>query len=126
MSDIVEKDKGGRPTVYGDKIIEKAKHYIKHYNEFNDVMPSVAGLSVVLGVARSTVYKWCEEEGKEKFSDIIRKLEAEQERKLLNMGLSGDFNSTITKLCLTKHGYSDKVDTTVKDVTPKIIKDDIE
>ncbi|WP_415843310.1 terminase small subunit [Xenorhabdus thuongxuanensis] len=28
--------------------------------------------------------------------------------KLINKGLTGDFNSTIAKMMLTKHGYSDK------------------
>jgi hypothetical protein len=30
-----------------------------------------------------------------------------QERELLNNGLSGDFNYSITKMMLSKHGYSD-------------------
>jgi len=44
----------------------------------------------------------------QEFSDILKELDADQEIKLLNSGLTGDFNSTITKLILTKHGYSDK------------------
>ena len=30
-----------------------------------------------------------------------------QETKLLDNGLDGTFNSAITKLCLSKHGYTD-------------------
>jgi hypothetical protein len=33
-----------------------------------------------------------------------------QESKLLNEGLKGNFNATITKLILTKHGYSDRIE----------------
>jgi len=36
---------------------------------------------------------------------------------LLSGGLSGSMNSTITKLVLSKHGYSDKVDQTVDHTT---------
>ncbi|MDF7480882.1 DNA-packaging protein, partial [Proteus mirabilis] len=31
-----------------------------------------------------------------------------QEMKLINSGLAGDFNATITKLMLANHGYSEK------------------
>jgi len=39
-----------------------------------------------------------------------------QERKLICNGLMGDFNPAITKMMLTKHGYSDKMET---DITTK-------
>ena len=35
-----------------------------------------------------------------------------QERKLLSNGLTNEFNASITKLLLTKHGYTDKVENT--------------
>ena len=44
------------------------------------------------------------------FSNIFEKLMSEQEKVLVNKGLTGDYNSTIAKLILTKHGYSDKQD----------------
>ena len=58
------------------------------------------------------MYKW-EAENKE-FSDILADIKAKQESVLINKGLSGDFNSAITKLVLGKHGYHDKQDMDLK------------
>ena len=44
---------------------------------------------------------------KEEFSAIVAEILALQERTLLKGGLTEDFNASITKLLLTKHGYSD-------------------
>lgn len=103
---------GGRPTNFNQEVIDMAEEYrTEGYKKDGSIIPSVAGLSLYINVARSTIYKWKEEEGKEAFSDILAKILSEQERLLLNKGLSGDFNSTITKLVLGKHGYSDKQET---------------
>ena len=98
----------GRPTKYTDELVSKAKAYITDYAIYGDVIPSVAGLSSMLGIVRSTLYKW--EEEKQEFSDILRSIKHEQEKVLLNRGLIGDFNSAITKLVLGKHGYHDRQD----------------
>lgn len=103
----------GRPTKYNNEILEKAKHYIANYKEFDDVIPQIAGLALELGISRETVYDWAAQEEKKDFSDIVRDLLAGQERKLVNGGVSGDFNSPVTKMMLTKHGYSDKIDNTI-------------
>jgi len=76
-------------------------------------MPSIAGLAVFLNVRRGTCHRWAKEEGKEQFSDILDAIMDRQEQVLFNKGLIGDFNSTIAKLALTKHDYSDKVDGTL-------------
>src|SRR5262249_28803941 len=64
------------------------------------------GLAVALGIARSTVYLWADKHPE--FSDILELLLSQQAAQLIQNGLSGRYNSTITKLMLTKHGYSDK------------------
>ena len=101
----------GRPTDYNDSILEKANDYLENYESYEDVIPSVAGLASVLGIARSTVYDWAKQEEKKEFSDILQEILSKQERVLINKGLTGDFNSNITKLALGKHGYSDKQET---------------
>lgn len=101
-----------RPTDYSKEIIDKTKDYIVNYKEYGDAVPSVAGLSTVLNIARSTIYDWASQEDKKEFSDILEKLLSEQEKTLISKGLNGQFNSTITKLILTKHGYTDKADVT--------------
>ena len=104
---------GGRPTDYSDEILEKARDYLVSFgDDDNAVIPSVAGLALRLGLARSTVYKWAGEEDKAAFSDILDDILSKQEQLLINGGLRGDMNASIAKLALGKHGYSDKVDNT--------------
>lgn len=104
--------KVGRPTDYSKEILDKVSDYILNHKEYGDEVPSVAGLSTHLNIARSTIYDWASQEDKKEFSDILEKLLSTQEKALINSGLNGKFNSTITKLILTKHGYTDKADVT--------------
>lgn len=100
----------GRPTKYDDTMIGKAKAYLKDYEKVHQhAVPSVAGLAVVLGVARSTLYVWAEEHTD--FSDMLEVLNTYQEQALCSGGLKSVFNSTITKLMLHQHGLHDKQDT---------------
>ena len=103
---------GGRPTKYSSAILEETKSYIENYADEDHAIPSVAGLSIKLNIARSTLYDWASQEGKEEFSDILEKLNAVQEQTLVSKGLKGEFNPAITKLALGKHGYSEKTDNT--------------
>lgn len=116
-----KKTKIGRPSVYAEKLVEAKKYLMGDWQVIGDSIPSVAGLACYLGVSRETLYDW---KSKEKaFSDILNEILTLQERTLLNGGLSKDFNPIITKLVLSKHGYSDKVeqDVTSSDgsMTPK-------
>lgn len=102
-----------RPTIYTLEMVEKAGEYLSGgYEVDGSVIPSTAGLAEYLGIARSTLYLWGEDEEKPEFSDILQSIQSKQERLLLNSGLKGDFNSAITKLVLGKHGYHDKQDNT--------------
>ncbi len=101
---------GGRPTHYSDEIARKAREYLEIHAELGDVVPSVAGLSVYIERARSTIYQWASHEDNTEFADILERINATQEKKALSGGLSGDYNSAIVKLLLGKHGYHDKVD----------------
>lgn len=103
----------GRPSKLTDALIEQAGRYAsKEYLLHGEVIPTIEGLSVYLNVSRSSVYKWKGENPE--FSDILEDLMARQAKELFSNGLRGDFNPTITKLILTKHGYSDRVE---QDVT---------
>jgi hypothetical protein len=99
-----------RPTHYSDEIVRKAAQYLIDYEDLGHAVPSVSGLSIYLGRPRSTIYQWASEEGKEEFLDILEQINAHQENVALSKGLKGDFNATIVKLLLGKHGYSDKVE----------------
>lgn len=103
----------GRPSKLTDEMIAAAAEYADGgYMEHNEVIPSVEGLASCLRVSRASIYNWKEQSPE--FLDILEDILAKQAKTLMNSGLMGDFNSTITKLMLTKHGYSDKIE---QDVT---------
>ena len=98
---------GGRQTEYTEFHNEKALKYVGGgWKEDGSVIPSIAGLALHLGVARTTVYKWADEN--DEFSYTLERLLSKQELKALNNGLSSEFNAQITKLVLHNHGYTDK------------------
>lgn len=107
----------GRPTEYNESVLEKAREYfISGWQEDGDVIPSIEGLALYLGLTRPTIYDWKKHEDKQDFSYIVEQILILQSKKLFTGGLTGDFNSSIAKLMLTKHGYSDKIET---DITSK-------
>ena len=111
MADKKAKHAGGRPTDFSQETIDKARDYLLTYSELGHAVPSIAGLATVLKVARSTIYEQQSDAEKKQFSDILSEILAEQEQVTLSNGLKGDFNATIAKLLLGKHGYSDKAET---------------
>lgn len=98
----------GQPTKYNKQKLETTLDYIKNYADYEDVIPSVAGLAVVLEVSKKTLYNWAEVKENSQFLHALSRLATSQERRLLNGGLSGSYNPTITKLILTNHGYTDR------------------
>lgn len=108
----------GRRSIYSDEIVEKAAEYLLTYKELGDAVPQIAGLAIHVGINRDTVYEWAKHEDKSEFSDIVGEVLIAQERSLMNGGLKQDFNASITKLLLNKHGYSEKQEIDVKDTTP--------
>ena len=107
--------KTGRPTKYSEEVLEKAKEYLETY-ESSAPVPSIVGLCLHLDVSRKTIYNWASDGVHEEFLHILDRCQDLQHRELLKGGLLGDFNSNITKMMLTKHGYSDKqeIDHTTK------------
>jgi len=104
----------GRPTDYTPELVRKAWEYANgEWENVGDLVPSVAGLACEIGVRRETCHVWANDKTKE-FSNILGKIAETQERQLLRGGLGGVFNAPITKMMMTKHGYSDKVE---QDVT---------
>lgn len=99
--------KEGRPTKYNATMLKKAQEYLTGYD---GPIPSVAGLSLFLGVSKSTVYLWAQDN--KQFSDALDDIKSRQEVLLLQGGLTNVYNATIAKLIMaTNHGYSDKQQT---------------
>ena len=103
----------GRPTKYGKEILAKAQAYLDN-DGFESPVPTIAGLSLYIGVSRDTCHTWAGEEDKGQFSDIVEQILARQEQKLVDGSLLNVYNSTISKLLLSKHGYSEKSETTLQ------------
>lgn len=102
------KNKGGRPTIYNDEIVDKSKKYLETFDKDGDVIPTIEGLSLFLGISRAIVYVWEKEADKQEFLDITKEIVVKQKSILINMGLMGKFNPAITKLMLGTHGISEK------------------
>lgn len=135
------KHPGGRPLTYSKAIISKAKEYINNCEdeEYERIktngtasttyelklkvkLPTIEGMALYLGVRRETLYDW--ENKYEEFSNIIDKLRQKQADTLISKGLSGDYNPTIAKVLLTKHGYREGVEQTGKDGENLLLSDD--
>ena len=100
-----------RPTKYTPELLEKAHSYIANWRTLGNAIPSHDALAGYLGITRTTLYDWAGAKDKAEFSDILDEVSRLQKMELVDNGLLGDFNSTMAKLMLTKHGLSDKVET---------------
>lgn len=119
----METKKLGRPTEYSQEIIEKTLEYLSTCTDIEEDkengikkqvnLPSIEGLAYEIKVNKDTIYEWCKIH--KDFSDVIDDLRAKQAKVLLNKGLSGDYNPTIAKVLLTKHGYREGIDQTTND-----------
>lgn len=76
-------------------------------------IPTVEGLCLVLDIHKDTYYDW--EKKYPEFSDYTDRLRKLQASRLVEGGLSGNYNPTIAKVLLTKHGYREGIDQTTND-----------
>ena len=97
----------GRPTKLTPEAIEKAIDYINGgYRNEGDVIPSIVGMACLLDVTAKTLYNWGE--SSEEFLYILEKCNTTQHNRLIQGGLDSEFNPTIAKLVLGKHGYHER------------------
>lgn len=114
----------GRPSLYTPELVEAAWGYVNGgWLSVGDKVPSVAGLACEIGVRRETCHAWAKDPDND-FSNILSVIAEKQERVLVNNGLDGAFNAPITKMMLSKHGYSDRIENDVKIFNPTISGDD--
>lgn len=98
----------GRPTKYTPELLVKSEAYLNDYEHHGAKFPSHIGLALYLDINTDTVYDWAKQKSKQEFSDILCKITQTQHEMLIGNGISGEYNSNITKLVLGKHGYSEK------------------
>lgn len=106
----------GAPTKLTPELVERAEHYvIDGFIDEGEMVPSIAGLACYLGISKNSVYKYGELDSD--FLNTLEAIEVKQEKLLVNNGLAGKYNSTITKLMMSNHGYkeSNKTELTGKD-----------
>ena len=96
----------GRPTKYNAEMQAQADAYVLRWAEV-DAVPSRVGLCCWLGISKQTSFTW--EKDYPQFLATLQAVDALQEHTAMNKGITGEFNSTIVKLVLANHGYSDKV-----------------
>lgn len=131
----------GRPKEYKEEYVKMTSEYLEQCQdeeeEFHATrgektdsyqrvvrvrIPTIEGLAVVLGIHKDTIYEWCKTY--EDFSDVIEILRQTQADRLLNNGLSGNYNPTIAKVLLTKHGYREAIDTDNRHVIESLTAED--
>lgn len=136
------KNKWGRPCEYKEEYIGKVDEYLSqcvdgHKEVFKTrqmtdedgkikevitnesvkkvSLPTIEWFALFIGVAKSSLYEWVNDN--DKFSNALDKIMIEQKRRLLEEGLSGNYNPTIAKLVLSaNHGMKE---TTVQENTWK-------
>lgn len=126
-----KKNKFGRPTKYDKKYISKIDMYLKicqdeekqvvkqsseKYEMFDNKLkvklPTIDGFARFINIPKRTLYEWKDKHPD--FSHSLDKIVTEQQERLINSGLSGEYNSTIAKLILSSnHGMREKSETDI-------------
>lgn len=115
----------GRPTKYttDEDMVAKVEEYLEGCVDVERELdkgyaikvnlPKRVGLANFLNVQEETLVNWGEEHPQ--FLSALKKLDHLQQERLIDSGLSGDYNPTIAKLILSaNHGMAEK---TQQDIT---------
>jgi len=92
---------------YTPFIQAQADQYVREYAAYGDVVPTIQGLALFIDVSTKAIKRWADGRYPE-FQHTVERIELIQHQVLINGGLMDKHNTTITKLMLFKHGYSDK------------------
>ncbi len=121
-----------RPEKYKEEFINKVDEYlesrqdsdvdvvesendttgrVRYIKKLTVKLPTIEGFALFIDVSEKSLYNW--EKKYPVFLQALRKIKTEQQQRLLDKGLSGDYNSTIAKLILSSnHGMREKSDVT--------------
>lgn len=108
----------GRPTTYSDEVVALGVDYIENCP---DNLPSVVGLCLHIGRAKSLVYEWVKQGDKKPLADIVSIVNEMQEHILINKSITNEFNSKIAAMMLSKFGHVERkeIDNTSSDGSMK-------
>ena len=127
--------KTGRPTSYDSKDFKiKLEEYLKNRQDQVDVvtnkrggvtriyqvrLPTIEGFIAYLGFGKRTVYNW--RAIHPEVNEALERIKQEQLQRLIDEGLGGYYNPTITKLILSaNHGMKEEISTEISgEVTNK-------
>lgn len=121
---------GGRPTTYKPEYCDKVDDYLaqekdEHINYVTLAgpkttgyqartkvhLPTYEGFSIFIDVPMRTIFEW--RDVHPEFLQSLDKILKEQKKRLIDSGLSGDYNPTIAKLILSaNHDMREKADVT--------------
>lgn len=113
----------GRPTKYNPKFINSVNEYLEENQDsyieettragLTVKLPTIEGFAAFIGVNKTSLYEW--EAKNPMFSNALDKIRQAQHQRLINKGLSGEYNSTIAKLVLSSnHNYAEKTKADIK------------
>lgn len=102
LASCVDEYPGMRKKVITEK---GKKKVIYEKTRFRVNIPTIEELSLELNINVDTIYAW--EKKHEEFSEVIERVRKTQAARLAKGGLAGDYNPTITKLMMHKHGWRD-------------------
>ena len=84
-------------------------------------MPSISGLLLYLGIGSATLYKW--KKGFPEFKKRLELIKRMRKKRLMDGGLSGQYNATIVKLLLnSEHNVVERNEISGKDGRELVIK----
>lgn len=104
----------------GKIVVQESKEYKMYKEKLIVSIPSIEGLAVHLKITKKTLYNWEKDKDKTELIHALDYLRGQQAQRLIEKGLSGDYNPTIAKLLLHSHGYKDRHDTTTDDEPIKL------
>lgn len=133
MPKIKTKRREGRPSEYKVSFCSDVDKYLKESQDGSEEywkirgkisdsydrilkvkLPTLKGFARYIGISEPTLYEW--DKKYPEFSKSLDKIREEQYSRLINHGLSGEYNSTIAKLILSSnHGMRERADVTSED-----------
>jgi len=100
------RNKTGRKDVFTKDHLDMADEYLERFEELGAVVPTVAGMSLYLGVVKATLLRWADQNPR--LLNALGKCSSIQEEILIQKGLKSITQPQITKLLLSNHGYSER------------------